>query len=338
MLAVDVLALVLFALLPLGGAVWLRRVRQQEHAADRVPILCYHRLTDAAGEDDEPVWVVAETDFAAQMQHLAATGYTSLDLDEFLQIRAGVRDIPARPVVLTFDDGWESVRRLALPHLARNGLRAVVYAILEPGAETRAAGGAGDRIMTADELCEVARAGHQIASHTVTHPILTELDDAGIERELVESRRRLAELLGRPVAHFCVPRGGVDRRVGAAIARAGYLTAAGRAKGTARLGDDPRRLRRLAVERHHGLAGFQALLTPRGALRHRVLGELRLVPARVLGARASRRLRAWLYGPRLRRWFGPRAVPRFVPAAALVWAMGFAWTLARWAGRLWGAG
>jgi peptidoglycan/xylan/chitin deacetylase (PgdA/CDA1 family) len=82
-----------------------------------------------------------------------------------------------------------------------------------------------DGMMTWDHLREMAKRGHEIGSHSVSHDILTLVDDAHLERELVDSKRILEEQLQRPVETMCYPNGNCDARVAAATQKAGYLRA-----------------------------------------------------------------------------------------------------------------
>ncbi len=102
-----------------------------------------------------------------------------------------------------------------------------------------------DRVMTPVELTELATQGHEIASHTLTHPILPQLGDADLERELRESRRRLETIVDAPVTGFCYPNGDHDDRVVLACRNAGYSYAATTLPGRNRSGIDPFRLSRL---------------------------------------------------------------------------------------------
>lgn len=76
-----------------------------------------------------------------------------------------------------------------------------------------------------DEAREMDRGGVEIASHTITHPILTRVGDEHLRRELFESKARLEVMLARPVENFCYPDGGFDGRVRDAAERAGYSCA-----------------------------------------------------------------------------------------------------------------
>jgi peptidoglycan/xylan/chitin deacetylase (PgdA/CDA1 family) len=78
---------------------------------------------------------------------------------------------------------------------------------------------------TWDQLREMNQAGIEIGSHTVTHPILTNVDDEQLRYELVSSKSRLESELNSPVTLFCYPNGTYDDRVEAAVRDAGYKLA-----------------------------------------------------------------------------------------------------------------
>jgi len=298
----DVSALVLalmallVATLPLGWALWILRV---ECRRDRVPILCYHRFlprsragTDA---DREMGWVCYDDEFERQMEYLAANGWTTLDLDDYVDIREGRTPAPARGIIVTMDDGYRSNYELAYPVLKRLGMKAVVYVALEPDLHTRRQVEGIDGFLSADQLRSLDADGVSIQSHTLTHSILTELSDEDVRFELSESKKRLEEILGRPVDHFCFPRGGVDRRVRKLAIEAGYQTASGANQGTATALDAAHDLPRIMMERDMGLAEFRRVLTPLHGALTRIMGRLKGISRRLLGARGARRLRDLLH-------------------------------------------
>ena len=77
-------------------------------------------------------------------------------------------------------------------------------------------------MMSWDQVRELHSAGHEIGSHSSTHPLLTELSDESVEQEVEGSRRRLSEAIGAPVASFSYPGGSYDARVLDAVRAAGY--------------------------------------------------------------------------------------------------------------------
>jgi peptidoglycan/xylan/chitin deacetylase (PgdA/CDA1 family) len=98
------------------------------------------------------------------------------------------------------------------------------------------------------EAREMQANGIEIGSHTLTHPILTNVSDERLRRELQESRSRLEEVLKRPIEQFCYPNGDHDERVRSEVARAGYRIAVTCVGGLNKRGDDPLTLRRIHTE------------------------------------------------------------------------------------------
>ncbi|HMH31061.1 MAG TPA: polysaccharide deacetylase family protein, partial [Methylomirabilota bacterium] len=91
-------------------------------------------------------------------------------------------------VSLSFDDGWESVYTKAFPILQANGLRTTQFII----------SGSLDNYsyMSVAQLHAMQNAGTEIASHTITHPDLTTLDDAALKHELAGSKSQLSAEFG----------------------------------------------------------------------------------------------------------------------------------------------
>src|SRR5262249_25357459 len=110
------------------------------------------------------------------------------------------------------------------------------------------------RSISWEQAKEMAGNGIDIGSHTMTHPILTSIDNEQLRRELLESRLRLEQVLGRQVEHFCYPNGDYDQRVQCEVARAGYRAAVTTVGGLNKPGDDLLTLRRVHTE--HDLVHF----------------------------------------------------------------------------------
>lgn len=191
-------------------------------------VLCYHAITP--GWDS--VMAVTPERFDQQLRRLLRLGYRP---DTFS--RALLTPAHERTFVVTFDDAFASVREHALPILQRLGIPATLYVPtgwvgdaprratwrdMEPW--DNAADGGHVELMTWDEISDLADAGWEIGSHTVTHPHLTRLDDAALEDELRRSRNELQDRIGQECASIAYPYGDVDDRVVAAAQRAGYRT------------------------------------------------------------------------------------------------------------------
>lgn len=318
--------LILFAVVPAAIVAWLAWCVAEEHRRDRVPILLYHRLIRRADaeagrvRDDERIWVTYDDRFAEQMRYLAEAGYRTLDLDEYVAIREGRAEPPAKSVVVTFDDGYESNHRLAFPALRAHGLRATIFVAPEPDAYTRDKVRGIDGFLSAEQMRELAEGGVSIQSHTLTHCVLSELSDEEARHELVESRRRISEITGRPVEHIAIPRAGHSRRIRALVQAAGYRTACCNNKGSANGGSDLLALPRIVIERDMSLEDFARALTPRASAALRVVGELKRIPERLGGPAFASRVRRRLYGGPLAGLFDTRTLKRVVAVAGLVYA------------------
>ena len=182
----------------------------------KVPILTYHyiRVNPDARDRMGFALSVTPTDFAAQMNWLARSGYHTITTEDLHAYLSGVRGLPSKPVILTFDDGYADFYTTALPILRTHDFRADLYVVSgfvgRPG------------YLSAAQVRESDRSGIEIGSHTVTHADLARTSAGGVRTELVDSRRYLEALLGHPVYSFCYPSGKFTGAVAYQVAAAGY--------------------------------------------------------------------------------------------------------------------
>ncbi len=327
----------MWALLTLGlpafaVALWAARLLRQELDPTRVPILMYHRFLaadDVASgrvHDPERVWVALDSELDAQCQALADAGYVAVDLDELQAYFAGTFKPAGKPVVLTFDDGYRSCWQLARPVLRRHGMKGVFYIAVRPDAHTRELVQGLDGFMTPEQLRALHAEGHTVASHTMSHGLLSEMSDADVRWELSASKDQLERWLGAPVRHFCIPRAGGDRRVVRLVGEAGYVTSTGADKGGACASHDPLRLPRFGVSRGTSGEALLARLQPHRAAWEHLLADLRLIPTRLLGPRAGYRVRQMVYGGPLRRALFQERLPLVMALGGAVYvAVSLAW-------------
>ncbi len=187
----------------------------------RVPILYYHEIGITRARH-----IVHRDDFSEQMHWLRDAGFDVLSLDRLLDVYAGRHHAPARPVLVTFDDGRAGVLRHAAPLLERLHLPATLYVVTRwlEGREIPDAERYSEFVSTHD-LAELREAGIEIGSHTETHRTLKRLDEAAVIEEVANSRRWLEDALSAPVAHFSFPKGRSSRIADRAVRRAGYRSA-----------------------------------------------------------------------------------------------------------------
>lgn len=185
------------------------------HGVDRVP----------AARDPHGMFVTPEA-FRAQVEQLLESGFTPISEEAFLDGLGG-GPLPAKPVLLTFDDGYVGVGEHAAPVLASHGLPSVLYV------PAGLIGGWSDwleprhrhPLMTVGELRSLQDQRMTVGSHGLDHSDLTTLPDAELRRHVLETRQVLEGLLGKKVRSFAYPYGIQDARVRAAVRAAGYRAA-----------------------------------------------------------------------------------------------------------------
>lgn len=216
-------------------------------ASKPVPILMYHEVAPRAAASFRK-YVVAPSTFRWQMAWLAARGYRSIGFED---LHRAPESLPARPVLITFDDGYADAIRWAVPILARHRFSATFFIVagLAGGSSRWLLADRGVELALADwaVLRGLVDAGHALGSHSLTHPRLPDLDDDACRRELAESRTLIEDRIGRAVSTVAYPHGAQDARVRRIAADAGYVTGCTVEAGLASPGDDLLALRRVPV-------------------------------------------------------------------------------------------
>ena len=203
-----------------------------------VPILMYHVIkAPTASTPMAELWTPAET-FKATIELLKKEGYNGVTLDQVWQAWNGGPGLPAKPLVISFDDGYLSHTVTAKPILQAAGW---------PGVLNLEGKNIGKGGLTTTQVEGLIAAGWEIDSHTLTHPDLTASDDASLKTELVDSRKLLQEKFNVPANFFCYPAGKNDARVRAAVEAAGYKGATTVEPGIASKSDNPYELPRIRV-------------------------------------------------------------------------------------------
>ena len=227
----------------------------------RLSILMYHQVGHFASMRAHRANYCDAGRFRRQMAFLAKGGCRVLSLDQALVGLRGEHPLPARGVVLTFDDAYVNFIEHALPVLQTHGFPAAVYAISgwlgrrmtwltpEPGRPE-------PELMTAAQLRALQAAGITVGSHGATHVKLGELPPDAQRRELNDSRKALQDALGSDVVHLCYPFGSFDRSAIDLAAEAGYVSATTCLRGAATPADHPLVLPRKAISFGDNLLGF----------------------------------------------------------------------------------
>ncbi|HEY3342315.1 MAG TPA: polysaccharide deacetylase family protein [Anaerolineae bacterium] len=202
-----------------------------------IPILMYHHVGNPKVAQ---TYSVDQTMFDWQMDYLEQQGYHTVSLDDIAAAMATGSPLPAKPVALTFDDGWALQITNTLPTLLRHHFRATYYIIVNATGKRAAS-------MTWEQVRQLRDAGMWIGSHTLTHGHLNGMSETRLLEELAGSKQTLENELGVPITSLAYPGGSFNALVERMAQAAGYTTAVTVIKGYTQRADLPYRLQRVGV-------------------------------------------------------------------------------------------
>jgi peptidoglycan/xylan/chitin deacetylase (PgdA/CDA1 family) len=239
---------------------------RMERVTGEVPVLMYHSIATSAARRFRR-FVVDPGEFAAQMAYLHARGYHPVTTAHLIGSRSSGRPLPARPVVLTFDDAYADFYSMALPILREHDFLATICvptAYVGSTARWNANLGEQDRgILSWRALHDITAEGVEVAAHSHTHPQLDRLAPLAIRDEVYRSRCLLEDNLGLSVQGFAYPFGYWNRASRAAVATAGFRYACAVSDLMTAPDDDVLTLPRLTVNAGIGVSGLARLLDAR---------------------------------------------------------------------------
>ena len=191
-----------------------------------VPILVYHSVSD----DPHPyirTYAVSPRAFARQLDAIRDADMQPLTVSDFVAKRTA-NELPPRPVVITFDDGWKDTATTAVAELNQRSIPATLYVttgFLRGRAGQTRMDAPSSEALHWDDLAPLAAAGIELGAHSITHPALDAVPLAVARREVLGSREVLEDHLGTPVRSFAYPHGYHSARVRSIVAEAGFESA-----------------------------------------------------------------------------------------------------------------
>ncbi|WP_428898292.1 Peptidoglycan/xylan/chitin deacetylase [Parelusimicrobium proximum] len=216
----KIILYILLAVLIILAAVFFKRSKLWwMPAKNGISVLMYHHV----GDKEDGFFIPADM-FERQILLIKEKGFNIVSLSQVEQAHAGGASLPAKPVLITFDDGWQDNYTNAYPVLKKHNVPAVIFL-------------SADQIGHEDMLSELqikemhSSGTLEFASHGANHKRLRSLTDAEIEYETAGSKKKLEDLLGVEVKSFCYPFGAFDKRVRNIVFKAGYTLDFGTRKG-----------------------------------------------------------------------------------------------------------
>jgi peptidoglycan/xylan/chitin deacetylase (PgdA/CDA1 family) len=216
-------------------------VHDGPRGTESVPILMYHVILPPPPGAPYPGLYVPPAEFAAQMHALAAAGYHAVTMNEVWDNWHRGTQLPkGKPIVISFDNGYESQWREALPVLRAMGWVGVEN--LQLSGLPPSQGG-----ITHSEVRALIRAGWEIDTQGWNHADLVTLDAAELEFQVAHARKLIRALYDVHADWFCYPSGDYDATVIEAVKAAGFRGSTTVVPGWASPSEDPYRLPRLRV-------------------------------------------------------------------------------------------
>jgi peptidoglycan/xylan/chitin deacetylase (PgdA/CDA1 family) len=194
----------------------------------KVPILVYHHVSQSVSEGSpglRRLTVTAEV-FDQQMQYLQDNGYHVITFSALSDYFEQGQELPTLPVIISFDDGWETQFEYALPSLEKYHYPATFFVVTDyigrPG------------FISWSQLQTLLTDGMRIGSHSRSHPRLNKIkDSAKLWDQIYNSKTILETQLEAPVEEFAYPYGSYNAKAAAAVKLAGYRAGRGCCSGIA---------------------------------------------------------------------------------------------------------
>ncbi len=218
--------------------------RMRHYHPKHIPILMYHKITD----DDKTYHhrtFVDKARFETQLKSLKLRGFSTLTLGEYCAYRNGKRSLknfPKKPIMITFDDGYQNNLDYALPLLKKYHFKATWFILGDRGIRNndwdRDDEQQLDALMSRQQLQQLLDNGMEIGAHTMTHAKLTELDDNNAYREIKQSKTALEKEFNIPIVSFAYPFGNYNQTMKALTQKAGFSCAVATDNGGMHIEDD----------------------------------------------------------------------------------------------------
>ncbi|MDB5267416.1 MAG: hypothetical protein JWP58_456 [Hymenobacter sp.] len=204
--------------------------RMQKAVPGFIPVLMYHKIPDAPLATKHQIYVTKEN-FEKHLAYFKQQKLTPITFADYLKYATGelpLREFPARPIILTFDDGYTDNYTNLLPLMQQYGYRGVLYLLGDADIRYNRWDADFDPDEPRSEIMDLAQkrafvaAGWEIGAHTMSHPRLTTLPLPAAAAEIQGSKTALEAALQTEIVSFAYPYGDLGEDVKAAVREAGF--------------------------------------------------------------------------------------------------------------------
>ncbi|QSO47191.1 polysaccharide deacetylase family protein [Alicyclobacillus mengziensis] len=224
-----------------------------------VPILEYHDADYVPGD----IATLKPGQLDAEFAWLKQSHFHPVNLGQLYASFYYGYQLPSRPIVLTFDDGYESMDTKVLPLLKKYDFQATFFIVKGFTHTNRAHNNKTFPTLTVSELKDMMKSNLvDIEDHTEHHLDLSKLSVSHQKQEIQGDAAFLEQFTGHPIKYFCYPDGGYTSATVQVIKQGEFLLATTQHQGYANLTQGPLTLDRLTVLDSTTLSGFANLLAP----------------------------------------------------------------------------
>ena len=200
-----------------------------------VPVLNYHQVND----EKHSALTLHVDQFREQMEYIHNQGYNTITLAQLYDYLENGTELPNKPIVITFDDGYVDNYKNVLPILKEYNMKATLFMISD------AANTPG--FVSTEQMHQMEAGGFDIQGHTNHHKFLTKIDPTELPDALLGGKTSLEGILGEPIEYLAYPGGFNDMLVQYVSKQSGYKMAFTVQPGTVQPGDNLYALNRLAI-------------------------------------------------------------------------------------------
>ncbi len=226
----------------------------------KIPVLYYHKIDFPKKNAVYKGLYVTPKQFKRQMALLKILGYSAIKPEDLISFIKGHKLSVKKPVLITFDDGYENNFINAYPILKNLGFTSLIFIstgfIGKKKSVPDERESAPEDFLDKNEIKSIYDGGFSIGSHGISHYYLDKLDESVLIDELTFSKAYLENLLNTDINFFSYPFGAYNANVMRAVKKAGYLGAFTTAKGKVGAGDNPYELKRIAVNGYNTIFNF----------------------------------------------------------------------------------
>jgi peptidoglycan/xylan/chitin deacetylase (PgdA/CDA1 family) len=231
-----------------------------------IKVLMYHRVVTTVSSlttRERQICITAQT-FERQLEFLDRWGFTPITFSDYRLSLEGNLNLPKKPVIITFDDGYLDTFEVAYPILRKCGMKCVVFVLGDRKIRTNfwdaQDGSSAAPLMSDQQILELHSAGFEIGSHSLRHERLPSLTRESGWDAISRSRMVLEIVLNSPVHTFAYPYGLLDQKVKEMVKDAGYILGCAVYTGPATFCRDPFEIRRIEIGGSIGALGYAARL------------------------------------------------------------------------------